>query len=89
MCWWSTAAKEALKGLPINHPLLSNMKWLQPSLQQYSLANQVQASAKVLQQVVKSDEIPVLLEEFMYYCVFLLSTTVKSIPEIYWYIGKQ
>ena len=37
------------------------MKWLQPSLEQYSLANQVQASAKVLQQVVKSDEIPVLL----------------------------
>ena len=46
LCWWSTATKEALKRLPIHHPLLSKMKWLQPCLQQYSLANQVQASVK-------------------------------------------
>ena len=87
LCWWSTGAKEALKRLPIIHPFLSNIKWLWPSLQQYSLANQVQASAKVLQEVVKSDEIPVLLEEFMDYCVFPLSPDVKSIPEIdqYWH----
>lgn len=91
LCWWTTAAKEALRRLPIDHPLLSNIKWLQPCLQQYSLANQVQASAKVLQQVVKSGEIPVLLEEFMDYCVYPLSPAVKSIIEIdrYWYGCEQ
>ena len=87
LCWWSTAAKEALKRLPLEHPLISNVQWLQPSLQQYSLANQVQASAKLLPQVIKTDEIHIVMEEFMDYCISPLSPDVKSITEAdkYWH----
>ena len=79
--WWSTAAKEALKRLPMEHSLLSNIQWLQPSLQQYSLANQVQASAKLL---ITTEEIHILIEECMDYCIYPLSPDVKSITE-YWH----
>ena len=87
LCWWSTAAKEALKRLPMQHSLLSNIQWLQPSLQQYSLVNQVQASAKLLPQVIKVDEIHILMEEFMDYCISPLSPDMKSITEVdqYWH----
>ena len=87
LCWWSTAAKEALKRLPMQHSLLSNIQWLQPSLQQYSLAKKVQASAKLLPQVIKVDEIHILMEEFMNYCISPLSPDMKSITEVdqYWH----
>ena len=87
LCLWSTAAKEALKRLPMQHSLLSNIQWLQPSLQQYSLANKVQASAKVLLQVIKVDEIHIRMEEFMDYCISPLSPDMKSITEAdqYWH----
>ena len=71
----------------MQHSLLSNIQWLQPSLQQYNLANQVQASAKLLPQVIKVDVIHILMEEFMDYCISPLSPDMKSITEAdkYWH----
>ena len=36
--WWIAAAKGAVKKLPMSHKLFSNLKWLQPGLQQYCMA---------------------------------------------------
>ena len=71
----------------MEHSLLSNIQWLHPSLQQYSLANQVQASAKLLPQVNTTEEIHILMEEFMDYCIYPLSPDAKSITEAdeYWH----
>ena len=44
----------------------------------YSLANQVQASAKLLLQVIKVDEIHILMEVFMDYTAFLLFLLTRS-----------
>ena len=37
----------------MSHKLLSNLKWLQPGLQQYSIAGQVLAAAECVPQVVQ------------------------------------
>ena len=34
--WWIAVFKGAVKRLPLNHKLLSNVQWLQPGLQLYS-----------------------------------------------------
>ena len=37
----------------MSHKLLSNLKWLQPGLQQYSMAGQVLAAAECVPKVVQ------------------------------------
>ena len=49
----------------MSHKLLSNLKWLQPGLQQYSMAGQVLAAAECVPQVVQVGDKPNLQEEFM------------------------
>ena len=70
-----------LKRLPLVHPLLINLQWLQPGLQQYSLACQVVAAADCLPQVVGEDR-PHLQEEFMHYCTSPLPVDVKALTEV-------
>ena len=65
--WWIAAAKGAVKRLPMSHKLLSNLKWLQPGLQQYSMAGQMLAAAECVPQVVEVGDKPSLQEEFMDY----------------------
>ena len=55
---WIAAAKGAVKRLPISHKLLSNLKWLQPGLQQYSMAGQVLAAAECVPQDVQFGDKP-------------------------------
>ena len=80
--WWHAAAKAALKRLPLVHPLLINLQWLQPGLQQYSLACQVVAAADCLPQVVGVEDRPHLQEEFMHYCTSPLPLDVKALTEV-------
>ena len=54
------AAKGAVKRLPTSHKLLSNFKWLQPGLQQYSIASQELAAAECVPQVVQVGNKPSL-----------------------------
>ena len=56
--WWIAAAKGAVKRLPMSHKLLSNLKWLQPGLQQYSMAGQVLAAAECVPHVVQVGDKP-------------------------------
>ena len=56
--WWIAAAKGAVKRLPMRHKLLSNLKWLQPGLQQSSMAGQVLAAAECVPQIVQVGDKP-------------------------------
>ena len=44
---WIAAAKGDIKQLPVSYKLHSNLKWLQPGLQQYSMAGQVLVQQRV------------------------------------------
>ena len=81
MVTWS-AAKGAVKLLPMSHKLLSNLKWLQPGLQQYSMAGQVLAAAECVPQVIQVSDKPSLQEEFMDFCTSPLPPKVTSITEV-------
>ena len=86
--WWIAADKRAVKQLPMSHKLLSNHKWLQPGLQQYSMAGQVLDPAEYDPQVVQVGDKPSLQAEFMDFCRrhYLL----KSRPSQKWTsIGMQ
>ena len=50
--WWVAAFKGAVKRLLLNNKLLTNLKWLQPGLQQYSNFDQVLAAPDCLSQVI-------------------------------------
>ena len=80
--WWIAAAKGAVKRLPMSHKLLSNLKWLQPGLQQYSMPGQVLAEAECLPQVVQVGDKPSLQEEFMDFCTSPLPPKVTTITEV-------
>ena len=84
LTWWSTAAKGAIKRLPLDHALLTNLQWLQPGIQQFDLSTQVTNAARCMPQVI---DVPVLLEEYMDYCTSTLSPSIKAIPEVdlYWH----
>ena len=71
--WWIATAKGAVKRLPTSHKLLSNIKWLQPGLQQYSMAGQVLAAAECVPQVVQVDDKPSLQEEYGFLYVAITS----------------
>ena len=52
----------------MSHKLLSNLKWLQPGLQQYSMAGQVLAAVECVPQVVQVGDKPSLQEELTDSC---------------------
>ena len=87
LTWWSTAAKGAIKRLPLDHALLTNLQWLQPGIQQFDLSTQVTNAARCMPQVIAPTDVPVLLEEYMDYCTSTLSPSIKAIPEVdlYWH----
>ena len=89
--WWIAAAKGAVKRLLMSHKLLSNLKWLQPGLQQYSMAGQVLAAAELVPQVVQVGDKPSLQEEFMDFCTSPLPPKVTAITEVdnYWHAISQ
>ena len=89
--WWTTAAKGAVKRLPVSHKLLSNLKWLQLGLQQYSMDGQVLAAAECVPQVVQDCDKPSLQEEFMDFCTSPLHPKVTAITEVdkYWHAISQ
>ena len=80
--WLIAAAKGAVKRLPMSHKILSNLKWLQPGLQQYSMAGQVLAAAEYVPQVVQVGNKPSLQEEFMDFCTSPLPPKVTAITEV-------
>ena len=89
--WWYTCSKEAIKRLPIQNRFLSNLQWLQPGLQQYSLSRQVLIAADCLPQVIKADDKSMLQEEYMDFCTSPLPSEVKAVKEVdlYWHmVGK-
>ena len=69
---WIAAAKGAFKRLTLSHKLLSNLKWLQPGLQQYSMAGQMLIAAECVPQLVQDGDKPSLQEEFMDFCMLPL-----------------
>ena len=91
LAWWHKAVKECIKRLPLGHPLISNLHWLQAGLQQYNLVTQVLAAADCLPQVVQPDCRSLLQEEFMDYCVSPLPANVKCIRYVdaYWHAVSQ
>jgi hypothetical protein len=59
------------------------------SSHKYSLVttwSEVENAAGCIPQVIPTTDIPVLLEEYMDYCTFTLSPSIKAIPEVdmYW-----
>ena len=60
--------------LPLQNIFLANMKWLQPSLQEYSLVNQVLLATDSLSQVITGDEKSELQEEHIDFCTSPLSS---------------
>ena len=66
----------------MSHKFLSNLKWLQPGLQQYSMAGQVLAAAECVPQVVQVGDKPSLQEELMDFCMSPLPPKVTAITEV-------
>ena len=64
----------------MSHKLLSNLKWLQPGLQQYSMAGQVLAAAECVPQVVQVGDKPSLQEKFMDFCTLPPKVTAITQP---------
>ena len=75
----------------MSHKLLSNLKWLQPGLQQYSLAGQVLAAVECVPQVVQVGDKPSLQEERTDSCTSPLPPRVTAITEVdkYWHAISQ
>ena len=75
----------------MSHKLLSNLKWLQPGLQQYSMPGQVLAAAECVPPVVQVGDKPSLQEAFMDFCTSPLSPKVTAITEVdkYWHAISQ
>ena len=88
---WIAAAKGAVKRLPISHKLLSNIKWLQSGLQQYSMAGQALAAAECVPQIVQVGDKLSLQEKFMDFCTLPLPPKVVAITEVdkYWHAISQ
>ena len=75
----------------MSHKLLPNLKWLQPGLQQYSMAGQVLAAAEFVPQVVQVGDKSSLQEEFMDFCMSPITPKVTAITEVvkYWHAISQ
>ena len=89
--WWIAAAKRAVKHLLMSHKLLSNLKSLQPGLQQYSMTGQVLAAAECVYKVVQVGDKPSLQEESMDFSTSPLPPKVTAITEVnkYWHAISQ
>ena len=76
--------KESIKRSPLTHSVINNLHLLEPGVQQYSMAPEVQAVATTLSHVVKPEE---LQEEFMDCCTFHLPESVKMSNAVdeYWH----
>jgi hypothetical protein len=66
--FWLSAAKYAVKKLPLESEFLANLTWLNPRAQEYGMLNQVTKTLQHLPQVVKGEERATLEEEFLDYC---------------------
>ena len=84
--FWITGASYAIKKFPVSHELLDNISWMLPFTTDYTKAGQVLSVAKSLPQVIKSDEIPVLDEEYMNFCTCDLPFPKEYITPVdeYW-----
>ena len=89
--WWIAAAKVAVKRLPISQKLLSNLKWLQPGLQQFRMAGQVLTAAECVSQVVQVGDKPRLEDKFVDFSTSPLPPKVTAITEVdkYWHAISQ
>lgn len=85
--FWLTAVKEAMKRLPLTHPVLSNLKWLEPGVQDYSRLSELLSVADSLPQVVDQADKPLLQEEFMDFCTFHLPDNITTQTDVdkYWH----
>ena len=72
----------------MSHKLLSNLKWLQPGLQQYSMHGQALATAECVPQVVQVGDKPSLQEEFMDLCTLPKVTVITEVDK-YWHAISQ
>ena len=88
--WWIAAAKGAVKRLPMSHKLLPNLKWLQPGLQQYSMAGQVLAAAECVPQVVQVGVKPSLQGEygFLYAAIPSKVTAITEVDKYRYAISQ-
>ena len=75
----------------MSHKLLSNLKWPQPGLQQYSMAGQVLAAAECVPHVVQVRKKTSLQEKFMDFSTSPLPPKVTANPEVdkYWHAISQ
>ena len=75
----------------MSHKLLSNLKWLQPGLPQYSMAGLVLAAVECVLQVVQVGDKPSLQEELTDFCMSPLPPKVTAITELdkYWHAISQ
>ena len=86
--FWLTAAKYAMKKLPIDSDFLASLSWLYPRARDYGNLNQVLAISRCLSQVIDDGERAQLEEEFMDYCTsdlppdFVVTSTI--IIDAYW-----
>ena len=91
--FWLTAAKYAVKKLPIDSDFLNSLSWLHPRTRDYSMLNQVVGISRCLPQVIKDEERAQLEEEFMDYCISdhnqEFDVTVTTAIDTYWHkIGQ-
>ena len=75
----------------MSHKLLSNLKWLQSGLQQYSMAGQVLAAVECVPQVVQIGDKRSLQDEFTDFCTSPLPPRVTAFTEVdkYWHAISQ
>ena len=89
--FWLSAAKYAVKKLPVESEFLANLTWLNPGVQEYSMYNQVIKTLQHLPQVVKEEEQAALDEEFLDYCTcdHVKELTAATAIDAYWHkIGQ-
>ena len=84
--FWITAAKYALKKLPLDSAFLANLTWVNPGVQDYGMLTQLKNTLQHLPQVIKEKRAAV--EEFLDYCTSedvkaLCSTACKI--DVYWH----
>ena len=88
--FWITAAKYALKKLPLDSALLANLTWVNPGVQEYGMLTQLKNTLQHLPQVIKEERAAV--EEFLDYCTSedvkaLCSTACKI--DVHWHKVAQ
>ena len=64
--------------------LLQNLQWLAPGMKNYELLQQVLAIGKRLPQVIPTEQLPVLQEEFLDYSTSTLPQASESSLQ-YWH----